>query len=53
MININGEYEDKPNSNDPITEEAKYILSISLFLYDQSIFQNKYDPNFIEMLKTK
>ena len=44
---------DVQNPNDPIPEEAKYFGSISLFLYDQSIFQNKYDPNFIEKLKTK
>lgn len=50
---LNRRRDETPNTNDSIPEEAKYIGSISLFLYDQSIFQNKYDPNFIENLKTK
>ena len=50
---LNRRRDETPNTNDSIPEEAKYIGSISLFLYDQSIFQNKYDPNFIERLKTK
>ena len=44
---------EEQNPNDPIPIEAKYIGSVSLFQYDQSIFQNKYDPQFVERQKTK